>query len=250
MRRLAKELAIEARRGLDRARELTRSEGLVPTARFFAVLLIEHIEYPMIRRRRAVARFHFDGKQLPYAYYLYGHTWRNERALEIAIAQYFLDRRPLGRMLEVGNVLGHFGVRGHDVIDKYERVQGIISDDIVTRNTERQYDTVVSISTLEHVRFDEPQQDPHGSTLALENLRRAVRPGGRVLVTIPLGYNSGLDEDIRARRFSFAQQFYYMRTSKDNDWVEVAEEEALTCSYDSPYEAANALLVGIDDPGV
>lgn len=250
MGRRADELKIEVGRVVNRIRGMFRSDGFVPTARFLGRLAVEHVEYPRMRRRRSLARFRFDGEALPYAFHLYSQTWRNERCLELAIASHFLKQRPPGRMLEVGNVLGHFGVRGQDVIDRYERVQGIINDDIVDLKTEQQYDTIISISTLEHVRFDEEQQDPHGPSLALENLRRALREAGSMLVTVPIGYNRGLDEDIRSGRFSFRKQVYYKRVSADNDWAEVTRTDALRCSYGSPYQAANAVLVGIDDPGL
>lgn len=247
MGRRTDQLKIEVARVTDRLRRMLRSEGIVPTVRFVTALVTEHVEYPRTRKRRSHARFYFDGEALPYAYHLYSQTWRNERSLELAIAQHFLKQRAPGRMLEVGNVLGHFGVRGHDVIDKYERVQGIMNEDVINFGAEQQYDTIVSISTIEHVRFDEALQDPHGPLLALESLRRALRQGGRMLVTVPIGYNRGLDDDIRSGRFSFSKNIYFERVSKDNDWMEVTKEDALACFYGSPYEAANALLVGIDE---
>lgn len=250
MGRRSDELRIEVGRVVNRIGKMVRSAGVAPTVRFLAGLAAEYIAYPRMRRRRALARVSFDGEELPYAYHLYSQTWRNERCLELAIAKHFLKDRPAGHMLEVGNVLGHFGVRGQDVIDKYERIQGVINRDVVDLGIEQHYDTILSISTLEHVRLDEVQQDPRGPLLALHSLRRALRRGGRLLVTVPIGYNKGLDEDIRSGRFSFSRQSYFTRISKENDWVEVAEEEALACSYGWPYEAANAVLVGIDEPEI
>jgi hypothetical protein len=243
------EVRIEVGRVVNRARVMTKDEGVVPTAKFFGRLVYEHIEYPVMRRRRSGKRFTLFGEQVPFAYHLYSQTWRNERCLEIAVAHHFLKQRPAGRMLEVGNVLGHFGYVGHDVIDRYEQVEGILNEDIIGYRAEQRYDTVVSISTLEHVRFDEELlKDPRGSSLALESLKATVNPGGRLLVTVPLGYNDGLDDDIRAGRFSFERQACYRRVSQDGDWREVSQEEALSCRYGSEYDAANAVLVGIDGP--
>lgn len=243
------EIKIEVGRVVNRARVMTKDEGVVPTAKFFGKLVVEHLEYPVMRKRRADKRFTLFGVEVPFAYHLYSQTWRNERSIEIAVAHEFLKHRAAGRMLELGNVLGHFGYVGHDVIDRYENVEGIINEDMIGWQAAEPYDTVVSISTLEHVRFDEELlKDPHGPSLALDSLKATVKPGGRLLVTVPLGYNDGLDEDIKSGRFSFERQAYYRRVSKDNDWREVSQEEGLSCRYASQYEAANAILVGIDGP--
>lgn len=240
---------LEVGRVVNRARVMTRDEGVVPTAKFFGRLVVEHLEFPVMRKRRADERFTFFGEDLPYAYHLYSQTWRNERMIEIAVAHHFLRARPTGRMLEVGNVMGHFGYVGHDVIDRYENVEGILNEDIIGFRTENPYDTVVSISTLEHVRFDEEHlKDPHGSSLALESLRSTVAPGGRLLVTVPFGYNKGLDEDIRSGRFSLERQAYYRRETREGDWREVSLEEGLNCRYGTPFEAANGILVGVEGP--
>jgi hypothetical protein len=41
-------------------------------------------------------------------------------------------------------------------------------------------------------------------------------------------------------------QTFYRRVSAEGDWEPVSASEALTCRYGSPYEAANALLVGVE----
>ncbi len=240
---------LEVGRVVNRARVMMRDEGVVPTAKFFGRLAVEHLEYPVMRKRRSDKRFRFFGADVPFAYHLYSQTWRNERSIEIGVAHHVLRGRPNGRMLEVGNVLGHFGYRGHDVIDRYEKVDGLINADIVGYQPDGHYDTVVSISTLEHVRFDEEHiKDPHGSSLALESLRATVAPGGRLLVTVPFGYNPGLDDDIRSGRFTFERQVCYQRVNQEGDWREVSLEEGLSCRYGSPFEAANGILVGIEGP--
>ena len=248
MARRTDEVKVEVGRVVNRARVMTKEDGLGATTKFFGRLIYEHVDYPLMRRRRAGERFPLFGEEVPYAYHLYSQTWRNERCLEIAVAHHFLAQRPAGRLLELGNVLGHFGYVGHDVIDRYEPVEGIINEDIIGYQSDQPYDTVISISTLEHVRFDEETKDPRGSVLALESLKAAVKPGGRLLVTVPLACNAGLDDDIRSGRFSFDRQACYRRVSQEGDWREVSLEEGLTCVYDSEYAAANAVLVGIDGP--
>ncbi len=229
-----------------RARREVNSRGVLGTALFFADLVVEQVRLPLLRRRRASARFSFAGEEIPYFYHYFNQTWRNERCLEIAIARHVLDDGEPGRMLEVGNVLQHYGVNGHVVVDRYENLMGARNVDILTLDEPEQYDTVVSISSLEHVRFDEQEQDPRGPLRALEKARSLVAPGGRLLVTVPIGYNPGLDADIASGRFALAEQTFYQRVSADCDWEPVSAEQALRCRYGSPYEVANAVLVGVE----
>lgn len=226
----------------NRANKMLREDGVGRTAGFFAGQAWEHATLPLLRRKRADTRFIFDGVELPYEYSMYGQTWRNERTIEIAIARHFLAAGT-GRMLEVGNVLHHYGIRGHDVLDRYERaVPGVLNEDVITFDPATRYDTIVSISTLEHVRCDEEEKDPEGSTKALENLRRLLSPGGRMLVTVPVDWHPGLDADLKSGRFALDRSTYYRRTSR-LDWAVAEPEQALTLRYGAPYEAANALFV-------
>jgi len=233
---------IEAERVAARTKKMLREDGIRATSSFFALQAWEHATLPLLRRRRADERFSFDGAELRYDYSFYGQTWRNERTIEVAIARHFLADAP-GRMLEVGNVLSHYGMRGHDVLDRYERgLPGVLNEDVLTFNPDSRYDTIVSISTLEHVRCDEEEKDPRGSTKALRNLRRLLAPGGRMLVTVPIDWHPGLDEDIAAGRFTLGRDTFYRRDSR-YDWSSTDRDEALENRYGSPYEAANALLV-------
>jgi hypothetical protein len=79
-----------------------------------------------------------------------------------------------------------------------------------------------------------------------EAVRECVAPGGRLLVTIPIGYNQALDEGLRSGALAFDQESWLIRTTKNNDWRECAREEALAGAYGHPFHSANALCVGID----
>lgn len=239
-------LALDARKVANRLNRMVRSDGVLGTARYLGGHVVEHLDYPRMRRRRAHAHFRFEDVELPYAYYLYNQTWRNERSVEVAVAEHFLARRAPGRMLEAGNVLGNYGRRGHDVVDKYEPIAGLINADLVDFHPDRPYDTIVTLSTLEHVRFDEEVQDAHGPAYALETLREALASGGEMLVTVPTGYNPGLDDDLHSGRFALGRQTCYRRLNREGDWVEVSLEEALATPYGAPFEAANAIVVGTE----
>jgi len=53
---------------------------------------------------------------------------------------------------------------------------------------------IVSISTIEHMGWDETPRDPKKIPLALENLIECLVPGGEIVVTLPIGYNTYLDK--------------------------------------------------------
>lgn len=125
----------------------------------------------------------------------YNTTRLNERAVEIPIARHFLAGCD-GEGLEVGNVLSHYGPVDHRIVDRHEIAAGVDNADIF--EISGTYDWAVSISTLEHVRHDEPVRNPHGAHAALIYLTGLVAPGGRLLVTVPLGCNEHLDDKIFA----------------------------------------------------
>lgn len=138
--------------------------------------------------------FTFAGKTYRYFCHLYNATWRNDRAIEVPIIRDLLWQWRGMRILEVGNVMGHYFKGRHDVLDKYERADGIINEDAVSFSPLRKYDLVISVSTLEHIGWDENPKHPEKLLKALDNLRRNVlQPRGKMLVTLPLGYNSYMD---------------------------------------------------------
>jgi SAM-dependent methyltransferase len=118
----------------------------------------------------------------------YNTTILNERAVELAVVFDWLPGKGAG--LEVGNVLGHYGVTGHRVVDLYERASGV--DNVDVFDVHDSFDWVVSVSTVEHVGWD-VGRSPFAAADAIHHLRGLLNPGGRLLVTIPLGWNPPLD---------------------------------------------------------
>ena len=101
---------------------------------------------------------------------------------------------PLGDVLEVGNVLQHYGTcstcrraaswtatrRGH--------VENLDVFDITGR-----YDTIITISTVEHVGWDPPEPRTPGRSVD-RTPGLPAHPTGRMLVTVPTGWNQPLDD--------------------------------------------------------
>jgi SAM-dependent methyltransferase len=196
-------------------------------------------------RRLRPGTFTFAGAEYRYFVHAYNETWRNERAVELPIVLRALDEHEGARVLEIGNVLAHYGCGGHDVVDKYESAPGVRSVDVVELHAPRPYDLVVTISTLEHVGFDEDVRDPDKPRLAVERMAAVLAPGGTLLVTVPLGYNDALDRDLRQGRIAFDELRFLKRISSDNRWLEVPASEVEGIAYGAPYGWANGLAVGI-----
>lgn len=197
--------------------------------------------------RKKSTEFKFRNKSYPYFYHWYNFTWANERAVEIPI---FLDilnihRNPKEKILEIGNVLSHYAPCNHDVVDKYERVEGITNKDVFKFRSPERYDLIISISTLEHLGWDESPKDPTKAVRALRHLKTLLRPKGKMVVSFPLGYNDCLDKLLKQNKLPFTQRFFLKRIFPDNRWEEVNIGEASRAKYDAPFVAANAIVIGI-----
>jgi SAM-dependent methyltransferase len=179
-------------------------------------------------------------------YHHYNKTWRSERAVEIPIAREFIRKEAgAGRILEVGNVLNHYlPAFRHDVVDKYEVAPGVINADAADFKPPQKYDLVVSISTIEHVGWDEELRDPRKAARAYLNLvENCLAPGGRLLLTVPLGYHRQLDESIYAGRLPFTERRFLKRVARDR-WTETDAGSVSQVRYGEPFPYANAIFVG------
>ena len=145
------------------------------------------------------------GEPLPAGY----AVGANERAVEVP---WLFAQRPAGRMLDAGSALNHAAYLDrlqplvselHIVTLTYEGVaypeRGIsyaFADLRALPYLDGYFDTVASISTLEHVGMDNTDygaSTPRASDPALEadhavrELMRTLKPGGQLLLTVPYG---------------------------------------------------------------
>lgn len=139
--------------------------------------------------------FMYWDEELTYETGEYNDARLNERAIEIPIAQWFMEGE-VGTLIEIGNVLSHYRSEDHIIVDKYEQADDVLNVDVFSL-IER-CDMIIAISTIEHVRWDEPDtgKDWDGSVKALEHLLSLLRVGGQMLVTVPMGWNPYLDTAI------------------------------------------------------
>jgi len=194
------------------------------------------------RSRLAQKTFVLNSRSYRYLVHPYNHTWANERAVEIPVIRGLLQQKGHAEILEVGNVLAHYGEAPHPVVDKYERGSArIIHEDIVGYRSAARFDLAVSVSTIEHVGWDDHPRDPPRVLEAFTRLSQLLRPGGHALVTIPIGYNRFLDLCIRHGRIGWSSAHFLRRVSLENEWVESELATALKQTYGAPYPNANAV---------
>lgn len=195
-------------------------------------------------RRPFIRQFTFDGKQYHYFYSRHNFTYRNERIVEIPLGLSMFNSVRPDAVLEIGNVLTQYDPVPHDVVDKYEIAPGVINKDVEMFDTDKRYQLILSISTLEHVGWDGPEEkDPEKIPRSIANLKRLLARGGVLFLTIPLGHNEFLDELFKTGKLPI-DGFFLKRLSWTNAWKQVAYEEVKGIRYDSPFPAANALFVG------
>lgn len=196
----------------------------------------------LFRKLFGAPAFVFAGQKYPYLVHPYALD--NERTVEIAIAGEFLRDKKTRQILEVGNVLSNYLSFAHDVVDKYEQTPGVINEDIVTFSPGKKYDAIITLSTLEHVGWDETPRQPEKILLAIARLKELLQDGGTLLATMPLGYNPYVDDMARAGKSGFSEVRYMKRTTADNQWREVQLPEVAAARYGSPFPCANAIVVG------
>jgi hypothetical protein len=210
------------------------------------------ITYSKILPRVLDTRFVLDGREYDYFWHADEETWRSERAVELPIGLAALAEADPRRTLEVGHVLRKRArpPAAHTVIDKYERAPGVVNADALTV-AGGPYDLIVSISTLEHVGYDEQPRDAGKAVRAIEHLRGLLSPGGEMLATIPVGYNRDLDDALRDGVLD--AQVSYLARIGDLRWVQVGAGETrelhgwpwpgADAVYGWPWPGANVLAI-------
>ena len=170
--------------------------------------------------------------------------------MEVPIAQAIVDRHRDRRVLEVGNVLSHYGEQSHVVVDKYEQAPGVLNRDVLELDDLGQFDLVLAISTLEHVGRDEEPRDPDLASEAVRRLQALLAPGGRLVVTVPVGYHAGLDEAFRTGAFPGARLRALRRGSLGPNWRERDPDDVWGTPYDFLLYSARAVVIAeIERPG-
>ena len=143
-------------------------------------------------------------------------------------------------ILEVGNVLSHFFEVHHEI------AIGVINQDIVNYNPSKKYNLIVTISTLEHVGWNETTHEPLKIMRAIKKLKSLMTTSGKIVITLPNGYSPVLDNIFRKNKLDFSEQYFFKRKSRKNKWKQVNWKKIskLVYGYLIRY-SANRIVVGI-----
>lgn len=191
-----------------------------------------------------IKEFRIDGVTHGYLVHPYNTTWRNERSVELPIAFDWLSRQKPGRTLEVGHVLGHYRRLGnHTVVDKYEPSPGIINIDVLQFQSEDRFRSIVAISTLEHVGYDEEERSSDKTRRVVNHLVGLLEPDGELLITFPLGYNRDLDDHLLTGALEFDTVTVMKRTSALGAWEQTSLDHVPDARYGFPFRNGNAIAV-------
>jgi hypothetical protein len=232
----------EAYRLAQRFRLVLRNDGPMTTAQRAMDKLLVYGSYPYRKSILGETTFSFSGNVYRYFIHHYNATWRNERCVEIALALEKLNQFKGKRILEVGNVTSYYTVTNHSVIDKYETSPGVTNVDVIDYNPATKYDLILSISTIEHVGWDEAPREPGKFLLAFQQLESLLDRGGELFVTVPLGHNPHLDDALISGQVP-ASSITYLKRPARNQWIEATAGEVAGVRYGHPYPGANAIAV-------
>lgn len=197
-------------------------------------------------------QFQFRGKTYAYFDHYYNLTRLNERRVEIPIIMDILKANRGEKILEVGNVLSHYDkTLQHQVIDKYEKTKSknCINADAETFSTDEKYDLIFSISTLEHVGWDEQPRDPGKIKRTVLNLRGLLSANGELVFTAPVGYSPPLDCLVDDGD-GFIDRLCLKRVNAMNEWEETDWMSIRNFRFHKPYPFANGLIIVRIKPNV
>ena len=195
----------------------------------FATGLAAGLPWTLVQSR---GEFMFEGERHPYLFHRHKWTWLTERAVEVPVVQAIVDRHAGKRILEVGNVLSHYRSQRHLVVDRHEQAPGVINRDVLDLSYLGHFDLVISISTLEHVGWDEAPRDPDKAPEAVRRLTDMLAPGGRLLVSVPLGYHPPLDAAFRSGSLPATRIAALRRSELGPHWRQTPVDSV----WDTPYD--------------
>jgi hypothetical protein len=181
---------------------------------------------------------------MPYFCHWYNLTFDNERAVEVSIFLRIIEKYSAAEVLEIGAVLSNYIDHDHLVIDKYEPGKHILNTDIVDVSMTNRFPLIISISTLEHIGFDEYPQDNSKVVRAVEVIKRHLGKEGLFVASVPVAYNRNIDLLV-TEEILFDHQYYLERKSGSNRWTQTSKDKALQRDFNSPYPFGNALVIGI-----
>jgi hypothetical protein len=224
-----------------------KRKGLYYVVRFSAITIFRYLLAWYYRKFRSSEEFKFHGNTYRYLFHPYVTTWRNERAFVIPIIWDIVkkSREQEKRILEVGNVLSYYFKVDHDILDKYDTMDGVINEDVVDFNPLKRYDLIISIFTLSSVGGYK-DKDLNKVLRAINNLDRLLAPGGQIVAVLELGYNPETDKLLKSGELQF-DKHYYLKQISGYRWKEVDGLDFNEVKYDKSIPSPNRVVIGVSN---
>ena len=200
---------------------------------------------PIIVNFHPKHQFKINEKKYNLFYHRYNFTWTKERGIEVPFAINEI-KNCKGNVLEVGNVLSHYFTPKWDIVDKYEKDKKVINEDIVDFNPKKKYDLIISISTFEHIGWDEEDKSKSADKIeaAFNNLKQnCLKENGKIIISVPIGWNPHMDSLIKSNKLNFKKMIFMKRVGS-RKWISVPKEIGIKCKYKKPYPYANCVFFG------
>jgi hypothetical protein len=166
---------------------------------------------------------------IPSQYYNhpYNDTKNCERAVELPLGFNYLNWvTTQGRVAcEIGAVTPYYQPAAHEVIDPYD---DHANKKAMVEGCDFKGKDVLSISTFEHFGFGD-YGFPVVQNQAIEQLRKIVDECLTCLITWPIGYNKGFDDQVRDSCFSY---FFYEKISDNpKTWRKTTDKGCFNYKY-------------------
>ena len=173
------------------SRRYQKTKVLLNGIRNIAVQTYRHLRVPFIKKEHGDKSFIYLKNELDYCIHPYNSTYKNERCVEIPIFRDILEGYDLADVLEVGNVLNHYGTYWHDVLDKYEDHKAVnLKTDLLKFNPNCHYKLAMAISTLEHIGMN----DGNEPSAFLKAIKKMQSLADEVIFSVPLRQNFFVDK--------------------------------------------------------
>ncbi len=227
---------------------IVRKKGSYYLIKKFAYIYLFPVYWHYFKKNR---KFTFKGNRFDYFYHSYNYTYTNERIVEIPLILHFIQKKgPRCSILEIGNVLSHYTSAKWDILDKFENQNKVINEDIIDFNPAEKYDLIVSISTMEHVGFDEEVKDDKKILRSISHIKdNCLKKEGKFVFTVPVGWNKNLDKILQGDEINFSEVYYFRRISWDNNWNLSTKHKVLKTRFSKPYIGANGIVLGVVSNG-
>jgi hypothetical protein len=188
--------------------------------------------------------FIFKSEEYSYFYHPYNETWKKERIIEVPIIRKIFLEYQGKDILEVGNVLPNYFPIQQDVVDLFDTASFVINQDVIDYKPNKKYDLIISISTLEHVGWEETPRLVDKCKLSIEHLKTLLKPEGLLAITLPFGYHRVLDDAIIHKEIYF-DEYNLMKRIEYSKWIECDFSTVNGDTYDKPYGNANEVFIGL-----